>query len=128
MLGTTRMADGSLLGPVIAAAGLFGAHFACVPIGTYDVPAATSAGGNAAGGDSAGGESPNAGVGGALAGTGGMLAQGGQGGTGGGFNGTGQVPDFSLVDVNATSPTYGDPVSPRDYLMQVSAWYFAHAT
>lgn len=59
---------------------------------------------------------------------GGMLAQGGAGGTGGGFDGTGQVPDFSLVDVNATSSSYGDPVSPRDYLMQVSAWYFAHAT
>ena len=38
------------------------------------------------------------------------------------------VEDFSLVDVNATSPTAGDPVSPRDYLAKVSGWYFGHAT
>jgi hypothetical protein len=38
------------------------------------------------------------------------------------------VDDFSLVDVNATSPTVGEPVSPRDYLAKVSGWYFGHAT
>lgn len=38
------------------------------------------------------------------------------------------VEDFSLVDVNTTSPTAGDPVSPRDYLAKVSGWYFGHAT
>ncbi len=38
------------------------------------------------------------------------------------------VPDFHLVDVNATSPTYNQSVSPRDFLGQVSAWYFGHAT
>lgn len=38
------------------------------------------------------------------------------------------VPDFLRVDVNPFSPTYGDPVSPRDYLQVVSAWYFGHAT
>ena len=38
------------------------------------------------------------------------------------------VEDFSLVDVNATSPTVGEPVSPRDYLAKVSGWYFGHAT
>lgn len=37
-------------------------------------------------------------------------------------------PDFSLIDENATSPTAGDPVSPRDYLTKVSGWYFGHAT
>lgn len=38
------------------------------------------------------------------------------------------VPDFSLPDVNSTSATYGMSVSPRDYLEQVSGWYFGHAT
>lgn len=38
------------------------------------------------------------------------------------------VADFSAPDVNATSPRFGDAVSPRDYLGQVSAWYFGHAT
>lgn len=38
------------------------------------------------------------------------------------------MPDFSLKDVNATSPTYNQQVSPRDYLQQVSAWYFGQAT
>jgi hypothetical protein len=38
------------------------------------------------------------------------------------------VPDFGLVDVNPTSSTYDQAVSPRDYLGQVSAWYFGHAT
>ena len=39
-----------------------------------------------------------------------------------------QVPDFQLVDVNPNSSTYNQAVSPRDYLGQVSAWYFGHAT
>ncbi len=38
------------------------------------------------------------------------------------------VPDFALVDVNPTSSTYNQPVSPRDYLQEVSGWYFGHAT
>jgi hypothetical protein len=38
------------------------------------------------------------------------------------------VPDFTLTDVNASSPTFGDAVSPRDYLEMVSGWYFGHAT
>ena len=38
------------------------------------------------------------------------------------------MPDFALVDTNTTSSTYDQPVSPRDYLQQVSAWYFGHAT
>lgn len=37
-------------------------------------------------------------------------------------------PDFSLVDVNATSGSFEQSVSPRDYLEQVSAWYFGHAS
>lgn len=40
----------------------------------------------------------------------------------------GLVPDFALKDVNPTSATYDADVSPRDYLQQVSAWYFGHAT
>ncbi|MCO6458151.1 MAG: hypothetical protein J5I93_22835 [Pirellulaceae bacterium] len=38
------------------------------------------------------------------------------------------VADFSLLDTNPTSPTHNQPVSPRDYLGQVSGWYFGHAT
>lgn len=40
----------------------------------------------------------------------------------------GAVPDFVLTDVNPNSATAGQPVSPRDYLQKVSAWYFGHAT
>jgi hypothetical protein len=35
-----------------------------------------------------------------------------------------QVPDFSLRDVNASSPRYGEQISPRDYLRRVSIYYF----
>lgn len=38
------------------------------------------------------------------------------------------VPDFALVDVNATSASYDQAVSPRDYLDQVSGWYFTQST
>ena len=38
------------------------------------------------------------------------------------------VPDFSLADVNPTSATLDQDVSPRDYLQKVSAWYFGRAT
>jgi len=38
------------------------------------------------------------------------------------------LPDFSLTDVNANSSRYQKAVSPRDYLGQVTAWYFGHAT
>ncbi len=37
-------------------------------------------------------------------------------------------PDFALADVNAESARYQEDVSPRDYLSQVSAWYFGHST
>lgn len=37
-------------------------------------------------------------------------------------------PDFSLSDVNPNSARYGKRVSPRDYLLQVSAFYFGAAT
>ncbi len=39
-----------------------------------------------------------------------------------------RVPDFAIVDVNPTSATLNQAVSPRDYLEKVSAWYFGHAT
>lgn len=61
-------------------------------------------------------------------GQGGTGASSGQGGLGQGGQGLGPVPDFSLLDVNETSPTHDTRVSPRDYLDQVSAWYFAEAT
>jgi len=41
---------------------------------------------------------------------------------------TGQVPDFSLQDVNPNSLTFSQAVSPRQQLGKISAWYFAHAT
>lgn len=37
-------------------------------------------------------------------------------------------PDFELADLNPGSARYGERVSPRDYLEQVSGWYFTHAT
>ncbi len=37
------------------------------------------------------------------------------------------MPDFTLTDVNPASSTGNRPVSPRDYLEQVSGWYFGHA-
>lgn len=38
------------------------------------------------------------------------------------------VTDFTLDDVNPTSDTFGQGVSPRDHLARVSAWYFGHST
>jgi hypothetical protein len=38
------------------------------------------------------------------------------------------VPDFKLQDVSITSPRRGTAVSPRDYIMQVSGFYFGEAT
>jgi hypothetical protein len=38
------------------------------------------------------------------------------------------VPDFSLLDTNPASSTYNQSVSPRDFVGQISAWYFGHAT
>lgn len=38
------------------------------------------------------------------------------------------VADFSLLDVNPTSPTFGTMVSPSDFAGQVSAYYFFHST
>ena len=38
------------------------------------------------------------------------------------------VSDFSLTDVNPNSATYGQDVSPRDFLGEASAWYFGHST
>ncbi len=37
------------------------------------------------------------------------------------------VPDFSLDDVNPNSPRFQAKVSPRDYLQQVSGYYFGSA-
>jgi hypothetical protein len=37
------------------------------------------------------------------------------------------TPDFQLVDMNPNSARFNSPVSPRDYLLQVSGYYFAFA-
>ena len=34
------------------------------------------------------------------------------------------MTDFLLEDLNPTSARYGDSISPRDYLSEVSGWYF----
>ena len=39
-----------------------------------------------------------------------------------------KVPDFSLTDVNETSPTFEQEVSPRDHEGHVTAFYFGLAT
>ena len=38
------------------------------------------------------------------------------------------VPDFKLTDDNRNSARYNSPVSPRDYLLQVSGYYFGEAS
>jgi hypothetical protein len=38
-----------------------------------------------------------------------------------------QVPDFKLTDFSTLSNRRGTQVSPRDYLLQVSAYYFGDA-
>ena len=38
------------------------------------------------------------------------------------------LPDFELIDVNESSSTYDQSVSPRDLLGQVTGWYFGYAT
>ena len=35
-----------------------------------------------------------------------------------------EVPDFTEIDVNTTSPRFDNPVSPRNYRHQISAYYF----
>lgn len=35
---------------------------------------------------------------------------------------------FTLVDVNPTSPTLGQDISPAAHLGSVTGWYFAHAS
>lgn len=47
---------------------------------------------------------------------------------GGGGSSAAQVPDFQLMDMNPASPTSGQNVSPRDYVGDLSAWYFGEAT
>jgi hypothetical protein len=37
------------------------------------------------------------------------------------------VPDFQLLDHNPNSPRFGRSVTPRDYLLQVSGYYFGDA-
>jgi len=38
------------------------------------------------------------------------------------------VMDFSRLDVNPHSSSFGNTISPRDYLQQISGWYFIKAT
>lgn len=40
----------------------------------------------------------------------------------------GEAPDFSLADLNPASARYSQQISPRDYLEEVSGWYFIHST
>ncbi len=42
----------------------------------------------------------------------------------------GETPSdsWALEDVNASSPTFGEIISPSDLRGQVSVWYFGHST
>lgn len=40
---------------------------------------------------------------------------------------TGPMPDFQLRDMNVASARYNQLVSPRDYRLQISAYYFGSA-
>ena len=44
--------------------------------------------------------------------------------TGGGGSSPVMMANFQLEDLNPASPRYGDTVSPRDYMAEVSGWYF----
>ena len=44
-----------------------------------------------------------------------------------GFGAGEPVEDFSLLDVNATSPTYNQKVSPRDFDGVTTAWYLTRS-
>ena len=37
------------------------------------------------------------------------------------------APDFSLLDVNPTSSTHNQLVSPGDFIGKITAWYFGNA-
>jgi hypothetical protein len=37
------------------------------------------------------------------------------------------MPDFKMPDVNPNSVRHDSPVSPRDYLQQVSGYYFGES-
>jgi len=84
-------------------------------------PGATGGSGGTAGAGAAAGAS--GGSGGAAGG-----GLGGAGGAGGSCDPVGQVPDFLLLDKNPNSPSFDEPVSPRDYLQRVSGWFFGYAT
>ena len=38
-----------------------------------------------------------------------------------------KAPKFSLLDVNESSPSFDEHVSPRDAIGRVTVWYFGHA-
>lgn len=119
--GTTTPGQGG-----VAGSGGTGGETTAMGGGTSTATGGTStaAGGmGGAGGVGAGGMAP-----GGMGGTGGIGTGGsGMGGAGGGMVAE-MVPDFSLLDHNPNSMTYSTPVSPRDHLGRVSAWYFGHST
>ena len=41
---------------------------------------------------------------------------------------SGAMPCFALEDVNPNSTTFGKQVTPRQFLGQISAWYFGHSS
>ena len=44
--------------------------------------------------------------------------------TGGGGTSAVAMSDFELEDLNPQSPRYGETISPRDYMEEISGWYF----
>ena len=102
-----------------------------------EVDSGDGAGSGSGGSDDGGGAGDGSGAddgGGSGDGTaddGGGTDDGGAGSDGAGDDGgasTGAIADFSLEDINPSSLTYGQVVSPRDLLAQTSGWYFTHST
>lgn len=44
------------------------------------------------------------------------------------YDGPIMAANFSLEDLNDSSMTFQEAISPRDYLGSISAWYFGHST
>ena len=93
--------------------------------GTGDDGSGGESGGDGSGGSGGSGDD---GGGSGADGSGGDEAGGSDDGGDSGVDPAMMAPDFALEDLNPSSLTYGQPVSPRDVLTQVSGWYFTHAT
>ncbi|HCH62967.1 MAG TPA: hypothetical protein DFR83_09190 [Deltaproteobacteria bacterium] len=104
-----------------------------VDSGASDGGSGSDGGSDGGSGDASGGSSDGGAGDGGSGDNGSSGSDGGSGGTDDGGTDDGgdlslPLPDFSLDDLNPSSATYGQPVSPRDLLAQTSGWYFTHST